>query len=531
MSVMTRRPNRTRRRLAAALAAILPPALTARAADWPQWGGGPTRNAVSREKAAPLDFQLPVVGDGNVAKPARGLAWTADLGHWTVVPPVVADGLVWACTGASFPDGANPKGKEWDAGVLKCFRESDGKPLWEHRTPRLSGKGVSWVEAQPHAAVGSAPLVEGDRLWYVNNRHEVACFDIAPLKRGTGEPAELWRFDLRKGLGVFPRLPLMQYGFAASVAGYKDRLYVVTHNGVDETLAKVPAPDAPSLVCLGKATGEVVWTDNSPGKNILQHQISSPLVVEAGGTALVVVGQGDGWLRAFDAATGELAWRCDLNPKDAVWEVGGTGTRNYVVATPISYDGRVYIATGQQAEAGTGPANLYCVDPTRRGDVSRELDAGPMKGRPNPNSAVVWYTPHKAPADAPRVGVGRKKLDLFREARDFYYGRTIASVTAHDGLVYAAELGGYVFCFDARTGRLYWVEDTRAAVYGQPLWVDGKVFVGTESGDLFVLAHGRERKLLAKIETDQLLRPGPVFANGTLYLTGGDRLYAVRSPK
>jgi outer membrane protein assembly factor BamB len=501
------------------------------AADWPQWGGGPTRNAVSLEKGAPHDFQLRVVEDGKVVKPARGIAWTADLGRWTVVPPVIADGLVWACTGARLTDDSKLEDKERDAGILMCFRETDGKLLWEHRTPRLSGKGVSWAEAHPHAALGSVPLVEGDRLWYVNNRHEVVCFNIGPLKKGTGKPAELWKLDVRKELGVFPHLPLMQYGFAASVAGHKDRLFVVTHNGVGEDHLTIPAPDAPSLICLEKATGNLLWKDNSPGKNILQHQISSPLVIERGGAAQVVVGQGDGWLRAFDAATGKLIWKCDLNPKDAVWEIGGTGTRNYVVATPIYYDGQVYIATGQQAEASSGLGNFYCIDPTKKGDVSRELDAGPMKGKPNPNSTVVWYTPHLAPADAPRIEVGKKKRDLFREVRAHYYGRTIASATAHDGLVYAAELGGSVFCFDAKTGKLYWVEDTKASVYGQPLWVDGKVFVGTDSGDLFVLAHGKEKKVLAKIETELRLRPGLVFANGTLYLTAEDRLYAIRSNK
>ena len=123
---------------------------------------------------------------------------------------------------------------------------------------------------------------------------------------------------MRKQLGVVPHLPLMHSGFAATVGGDKDRLYVVTHNGLDEQREKVAAPDAPSLVCLEKATGKLVWKDNSPGKDILEHQISSPLVVEIQGKPQVVVGQGDGWLRSFDAATGKLIWKCDLNEKDAV---------------------------------------------------------------------------------------------------------------------------------------------------------------------------------------------------------------------
>lgn len=518
-------------RVRLAFALLLATTLPA-AADWPQWGGGPTRNPVSLERGVLLGFQFPQADEnGKVVRPGRDIAWQARLGDRTVIPPIVADGLVWVGTSARDPNYDTIKSKDWGGGLLMCFRESDGKPLWEYRTARLAGEGVSWVEDFPRAALGSAPLVEGDRLWYVNNRSEVVCFDITPLKKGTGKPTEAWKLDLRKELGVFPHLPLMQSGFAASAAGYEDKLYIVTHNGVDENHEKVPRPEAPSLVCLEKATGKVVWRDNSPGKNIIEHQISSPLVAEIKGQAQVIVGQGDGWLRAFEAATGKLIWKCDLNPKDAIWEIGGSGNRNYVVATPILYDNRVYVATGLQVEAGPGPAALYCIDPTKTGDVSRELDAGPRKGKPNPNSAVVWFTPEAVPADAPRIEVGtKKKRDLLR-SRDYYFGRSIAGCVAHDGLVYAADVGGLVYCFDAKTGKLYWADDLKSTVRGQLLWADGHVLVAADSGDLFAFAHGKERKLVARFEAPASLYAGPVFANGTLYLTTESTLYAIRKPK
>lgn len=511
---------------AAALAAPTP------AADWPQWGGGPTRNPVSPEKGLPLDFQFRQTDDKDkVVKEERGVAWKAKLGDRTAIPPVVAGGLVWVGSNARQPADEAIKEKDWDGGLLLCFRESDGKPLWEHRTPRLSGKGVAWCEDCSRAALGSAPLVEGDRLYYVNNRTEVVCFDIAPLKNGTGKPTEQWKLDMRKELGVFPHLPNMQFGFGASVAGHKDKLYVVTHNGVDESHTKVPAPDAPSLVCLEKATGKVVWKDNSPGKGILEYQMSSPLVAEVNGKPQVIVGQGDGWLRAFEAATGKLVWKCDLNAKEAVYELGGTGNRNSVVATPVFHDNRVYVATGLHLEAFHGPAALYCVDPTRVGDVSRELDDGPKKGKPNPNSAVVWYTPQAVPADAPRIEVGKtKKRDLLR-SRDFYFGRSVAGCVAHDGLVYAADTQGFVYGFDAKTGKLYWVDDLKGTVRGQLLWADGKVLVAAESGELFAFAHGKENKRLATIEAENAFYAGPVLANGTLYLTTENTLHAIRQPK
>jgi outer membrane protein assembly factor BamB len=512
----------TRFLLAASLATL---ALLAPAADWPQWGGGPTRNPVSLEKGLSLDFLFPKTDyqTGKVTQPARGIAWTARVGDQTVVPPVVADGLVWVCASASDPN--DDKIRDWDGGVLMCLRESDGKLLWKHRTPRIG----NFVSDFPRSALGSAPLVEGDRLYYVNNRHEVVCLDVAPLKKGTGEPKEVWKLDMPGKLGVFPHLPLMQRGFAASVAGYNDRLFVVTHNGVDETHVNIPAPNAPSLVCLEKATGKVLWKDNSPGKSILHCQISSPLVAEINGKAQVIVGQGDGWLRSFEADTGKLIWRCDLNPKDSVYELGGNGDRNYVVATPLQYENRVYVATGQEVEHGPGPAALYCIDPTKRGDVSRELDAGPKRGKPNPNSAIIWYTPKDVPADAPRIEVGKKKRDLLR-SRDSFFCRSVSGCVAHDGLLYAADVMGFVYCFDAKTGKLYWIEDLKASARGQLLWVDGRVLVVSDN-ELFAFAHGKEKKQLAKIEGERSFYAGPVFANGTLYLTTDSTLYAVRAGK
>jgi len=496
------------------------------AADWPQWAGGPTRNPVSHEKGLSLDFSLEELDkQAKAPRPARGGAWRVELGSMAVIPPVVAGGLVWVGTNARDPGNPKLKDKDWDGGVLMCFRESDGKFLWKHRTPRLGKYIADW----PYAALGSAPLVEADRLWYVNNRHEVVCFDIAPLRKGTGEPREVWKLDMREDLGVFPHLPGMQGGFAASVAGYKDKLYVVTHNGVDETHIHIPSPNAPSLVCLEKATGNVIWKDNSPGKNILQCQISSPLVVEISGKPQVIVGQGDGWLRSFDAATGKLIWKCDLNAKDAVWELGGGGDRNYVVATPLLYDGRIFVATGHEVEHTAGPAALYCIDPTKTGDVSRELDAGPKKGKPNPNSAVIWYTPKEVPADAPRIEYGKKKRDLLR-SRDFYFCRSIAGCVAHDGLLYTADVSGFMYCFDAKTGKLHWADDLKSSVRGQLLWIDGKVLVAADD-NLFAFEHGKEKKRLARFEPAGLLYAGPILANGTLYVTTNTTLYALRAEK
>src|SRR5262249_26338412 len=157
--------------------------------------------------------------------------------------------------------------------------------------------------------------------------------------------------------------------------------YVITGNGVDEGHVNVPAPHAPSLVCFDKDTGKVVWQDNSPGKNILEGERSSPLVIEVKGRGQVIAPQGDGWLRSFDALTGKLIWKFDTNPKSAKWEIGGRGTRNQTVAAPVFHECRIYIGNGLSPHVRGGAGWLYCLDPTKEGDISLELDAGPGRGK------------------------------------------------------------------------------------------------------------------------------------------------------
>jgi outer membrane protein assembly factor BamB len=504
----------------------------ARAADdWPTFGRDHTHNAVSPEHGAPAEWHIKdgaktVVNDKVTEKfaDAKNIRWTARLGARGIGGPVVAGGLVWVGTNnyrprdpADFRVLSNGKKEPIDKSVLMCFRESDGAFLWQYAVPRLGG-GVSMHLDWPDQAMGSTPLVEGDRLWVVNNRSEVVCLDVGPLRRGDGVPKEVWKVDLRAQFGVVPHAPLMAGGFQASVAADRDNLYVVTGNGIGEDFAAVAAPTAPSLICFDKANGKPVWTDNSPGKNILAYQVSSPLVAEINGRRLCVVGQGDGWLRAFDAATGKVVWKCDLNAKDAVWRGSGQWTRNSIAATPVLYENRIYVGMGSDPEHLYGVGWLYCVDPTKGGDVSPELEAAPGKGKPNPNSAVVWRFggPEKHPA---------------KVSRDFVFGRTISNCTLHDGLCYACDQLGSVYCLDARTGKPNWVHDTRCELFATPLWADGRLYVGTADGDTLLFAHGREKKLLATIDMGKAFRSGPVFANGTLFLLTDSMLFAVREGK
>ena len=103
----------------------------------------------------------------------------------------------------------------------------------------------------------------------------------------------------------------------------------------------------------------------------------------------------------------------------------------------------------------------------------------------------------------------------------------MSTVAIKGGLLYAADLSGFLYCLDVKTGRPYWVHDILAAVWGSPYVVDQKVFLGDEDGEVVVLEHGKKKKVLAEMVMDSSVYTTPVAANGVLYVATRDILYAI----
>lgn len=453
------------------------------AADWPTLGRDWTRNAVSPERGAPVDWEL---------QTGRNVRWQARIGSHSFAAPVVSQGLVWIGT-----NNQNPRdpAQRAEAGVLMCFRERDGAFLYQHVSPARRGP----TYAQTWSGISGSPHIEGERLWFVTTGAEVVCLDIGPLHRGDGTPRELWRLDLMDALGALPRSAVMGGGGICSVAVHEDLIFVTTANGTSPVDSYVPAPSAPALVCLNKNTGTVVWQDASPGERILYGEWGSPLVAEVLGRAQVIVPQGDGWIRSFDARSGKLIWKYDINRNET--GEGLWNGRGFFSTAPVFHGGRVYIAIGTCLEVGEQPGRLVCLDPTRTGDISRELEVEPRRGQPNPNSGLVWE---------------------FNGMK-----RTMSQVVIHEGLVIAPDFGGGVHCLDADSGRVYWSHEVQAPILSTALVVDGRVYVGAEDGRLTVLELARERRVVAEHDLKGSIMSSPVFANGVLYLVGGETLLAV----
>ena len=463
-----------------ALAAPAAPASDPGTGQWPMWGGSPDRNMVSGQKGLPAEWDV---------KSRKNVKWVAELGSVSYGNPVVAGGMVFVGTNN---DGLRDPKQPGDRGVLIAFRESDGEFLWQMTHEKLaSGRANDW----PHQGVASSPLAEGDRLYYVSNRAELVCLDMQGFRDGENDgPFKdekftsekdgdvVWTFDMIAEVATFP------HNLAnSSPVSSGDLLYVSTSNGHDEGHVKVPSPRAPAIIAVDKKTGKLAWQDNSVQDRILHGQWSSPTVGRIGGVDQVMMGQGDGWIRGYEPATGKKLWEFDTNPVDAVWPK----TRNEIVGTAVVHDGLVYVANGQDPEHGEGVGHLYAIDATRRGDITRT-------GR-------VW------------------QFDTIR--------RSISTSAVHDGVLYHPDFSGFLHALDAKTGELLWTHDMFAAVWGSPLVADGRVYLGDEDGDVSILQAGRVKKVLGEMTMGGSVYSTPVPAGGVLYIADRSRLYALAAAK
>ncbi|MBU0717476.1 MAG: PQQ-binding-like beta-propeller repeat protein [Planctomycetes bacterium] len=455
----------------------------AKRGDWTMWGGSPDRNMVSDETGIPTTWDV---------ESRKNIKWIAGLGSYTYGTPVIAHDRVLISTNNAAELRPGIKG---DKGVMVCLDEQTGKFLWQATHDKLpSGSINDW----PEQGICSSPWVDGDRLYYVSNRCELVCADLAgflddendgPIKDEKYHDQQdadfVWVLDMYTDLRVFP------HNLATcSPVGVGDLLFVTTSNGVDDSHVKMPSPNAPDLIAVDKNTGKVVWQRSDPGDKVLHGQWSSPTYGVIAGQPQVIFGAGDGWCYAYEPQTGELLWKFDLNPKDAKWDTQGRGTRNSIIATPVVHDDKVFLASGQDPEHGGGVGHLYAIDATKRGDIT-------TTGR-------VWH-------------VGEKD-----------FGRTLSTVAVADGLVYAVDLAGFLNCFDVKTGQRYWQYDTYAGVWGSPYVVDGKVFLGDEDGEVAVLQHGKEMKELATNDLLSAVYSTAVTANGVLYVASRRALYAIK---
>ena len=497
----------------AALVSLLPawPLCAASVAEGPaasfRWGGASSPNMVSTARNLPAD-------PGNTEP-----LWEIKTGTHQYSIPTIDRGRIFV---AATDSGIERAGcKATGGGVVMCVEQATGKLIWRLPIPRyFAGVKPPYHFDQWDCGVCSGPVADGDRVYVVSSRGEILCLDREGQANGNDGPFLeelaymgitntqdaklkptdgdiLWKYNLITELGV-----ILHDVCGSTLLLDGDLLYACTSNGIDDRHAKVPKPDAPSLIVLDKHSGRLVAKDDAKiGRRLLHCNWSSPVAGRVNGRTLVFFGGGDGFLYAFEPPSPspgsevqilKQVWAYDCNPPDFRMRDGQTVPSSNVsqirpdgpsevIGTPVFLAGRIYVAIGQSPIYGVGRGCLSCVDAA--------------------TGKKVWSS------------------ELVE--------RTLATAAIADGLLYLPDNTGNLHCFDAATGERYWVHPLGAKTWCASAFVaDGKVYAGTEANFLWVLRAGKELQVLSRSRLKSMPIT-PTAADGVLYLPEQNRLLAV----
>lgn len=264
-------------------------------------------------------------------------------------------------------------------------------------------------------------------------------------------------------------------------------------------------------------SGRQVWHQPVGPFNAYHGTAGSPLLYQD----RVIIYQdqrarGASFVAAFDAATGRQLWRTPRS-ETVGW---GTpiavraGTRDEIIVSSMH---RVYAydpGTGKELWSAAG--NLAEVIPTpvvgeglvfaTSGRAGPTLAITPGGSGDVTNSHVVWKTSRGSPF--------------------------VTSPLVHDGILYLVnDMTSVATAYEARTGTLLWQgrlgDVARESFSPSPVVVDGKIFFTNDMGETFVVAAGREFKLLHVNRLHARTLASPALVHGRWYFRTASELIAI----
>ena len=180
----------------------------------------------------------------------------------------------------------------------------------------------------------------------------------------------------------------------------------------------------------------------------------------------------------------------DFKTGKEIWSLSGGG--DIPVPTPVVSDGLIYITNAH------GPAApVYAIKDTAVGDIS-------LKGDATSNEHVAW--------SAPRTG------------------GYMCTPLVYRGLVYIVRFNGVLVAFDAKSGEKKY--ETRlggatSAFTASPAANDGRVYIASEDGQIFVVKAGPVYEQIAMNEMSAPVLASPAISEGRLLLRTGVEVVSI----
>lgn len=190
-----------------------------------------------------------------------------------------------------------------------------------------------------------------------------------------------------------------------------------------------------------------------------------------------LIANGGRFIRGYDPLTGKEIWRF----ADSDTQVK--------MQAPLVANGLIYI-TGGYPPGRT----MYAFKPGAVGDIS-------LKPGEETNDFIAWKSTKGSPYTPTPI----------------IYG----------DLMYTVADNGVLTAYDAKTGTMTYQQRIPSSFSASPVAADGKLYLSSEDGDVFVVRAGPKYELLATNVMGQPLMATPAISDGLLILRTKDFVYAV----
>jgi outer membrane protein assembly factor BamB len=381
------------------------------------------------------------------------------------------------------------------------FRGPNGSGISHAKTipTRWTDADFNWKIALPGAG-HSSPVVWGEKVFITSGDEKAGRFSVLCLK--TADGSRLWQKD-------FPFAPYRKHGYNTFASS------TPTVDGERVYLCRTE-PAHNFLFALDHRGG-LVW-ERDLGPLTAQHGGGTSPILHEGMVILGNEQDGDSFLIAVDARTGETRWKtprrtietaystpCVFQPKNGkpalIFNSEPYGisaiapdTGKLLWEFPEAFDKRCVsspVVAGELliGSCGSGGGGNYVVA-IRPGD--------PAQGK---RPERVYEIRRSAPYVPTSVCVG-EWLFLWSDA-------------------------GIVSRVHALTGEVQWQERVGGDFFSSPVWVDGRLFCVSRTGEVVVVAAAEKFEILARNPLDELTHSTPAIAGGRMYIHTSQHLISV----
>ena len=291
----------------------------------------------------------------------------------------------------------------------------------------------------------------------------VAFFGSQGLYAYNLEGKAMWSRDLGRLDVGAYDLPEYEWGTASSPIVYRELVIV-----------QCDQQKGSFLTALDAKTGKTVWRAE-------REELPSwgtPTIV-SGRARDELVTNSSNFIRGYDPLTGKELWRLG-------------GSSKITAPTPIDAGGLIVVASGRRPEAP-----IFAVHTGASGDITLAADQ-------TRNSAVAWSKTQR--------------------------GSYMPTPLFYRGILYVLGNAGIFDAYDSQTGREIYrqrIPHQGSGFSASPVASDGRIYLSSEDGDIFVASSGEHFELLKTNSMEDPVMATPAISGGLLMVRTQHALYAI----